>query len=82
MTSCNGKKWPSRDRPDMIRSLKESIPSPTVCLVSLQDGKLVYERVSIGSNGHNASNIDFSGGDEVEKDQEVPLVAAGSPQDQ
>lgn len=82
MMSCNGKKWPSRDRPDMIRSLKESLPSPTICLVSLVDGKLVYERVPIGSNGNHASNIDFSGGDEVEKNQEVPLVAAGSPQNQ
>lgn len=51
MTSDNGKKWPTRDKPDMFRSIEESLPSPTVCQISLVDGKLVYERVPIGSNG-------------------------------
>lgn len=76
MTSDNGRKWPSRDGLDMIRSIEESIPRPTVCLVKVVDGQLMYERVGIGSNGNISPK---TGGEEVEKAsvREPVLVAVG-----
>jgi hypothetical protein len=67
----NGSKWPTRDRPDMIRSFEESIPPAIAYLVRLVDGQLVYERILLGKNNQHQ----LGGGRDEKNPAVVPEVA-------